>query len=59
MVVSVIGFWLLFGSLRYTITEFAAFAFCFTAGLQRAFSSKTLPANLLAPTPKATPIYKD
>ena len=59
MVVSVIGFWLLFGSLRYTITEFAAFAFCFTAGLQRAFSSKTLPANLLAPTPKAAPIYKD
>ena len=52
MVIAIIGFWLLFGSLRYTITEIAAFAFCFTAGLQKAFIPVTFPADTLpAPHP--------
>lgn len=49
MVVAIVGFWLLFGSLRYTITEIAAFAFCFTAGLQKAFAPLPDPAEPLAP----------
>jgi hypothetical protein len=35
MLVAIIGFWFLFGSLRTVITEIAAFAFCFTIGFQR------------------------
>ena len=35
MVIAIIGFWFLFGSLRAVITEIAAFAFCFTIGSQR------------------------
>lgn len=45
MVVAILGFWLLFGSLRYTITEIVAFAFCFTVGLQKAFASAIFPAE--------------
>ena len=35
MLIAIIGFWFLFGSLRAVITEFAAFAFCFAVGSQR------------------------
>ncbi len=38
MVVSVVSFWLFYGSLRDSITEFVAFAFCFSVNFRALFA---------------------
>jgi len=44
MLISIIGFWFLFGALRSVITEIAAFAFCFTIGSQRPLAHAGAPS---------------
>ena len=53
MTISIISFWLLFGSLRYTITEFVAFAFCYCVGIQKAWAPLSHPAEPVASSPPA------
>jgi len=55
MVISVIGFWLFFGSIRNVVTEIAGYAFCFYVGMAfvpKARSSPvTIPPDLRALAP--------
>ena len=53
MTISIISFWLLFGSLRYTITEFVAFAFCYCVGIQKAWAPLSHPDEPVASSPPA------